>query len=1171
MAFGDRLKKAFKSSKNFKYLDELIHSGVKEIVLDSNIVLGNDEESQYVDGMKLDVDDLLIDGGGHKIDARGKTRIFCCSGKNIKIKNIILKNGFSERRGGAINIDGGELIIIDSKINDNSAWAGSAINASGSDLTIIESTFTNNTTRSNDGAIHVISGFTHLEDLNFNNNISESSPDIVNQGNLFIKGKLSSNQSEIIVNKVNISLLSDIMDKIKNYGEITELKLLDNDQKDFNYLNELVHSGSNEIKLEHNILLNLSDNEEKKFKNGIRIDRNDLIIDGNGHEIDAQGLTRIFECSGKNIKIKNFILKNGFTTELGGAVYNSGELTIMGSTFSENEARGPGGAVYNSSGELTIIGSTFSENEGWNGGVIYNDDGDLDIGESAFSENEGLDGGVIYNDGGELRITDSILNKNEAKSYGAIYNNGVLAISKSTLSDNVAHVGGSAYNDGGEFSIVSSTFNKNVAGCDGGAISNINDGKLSIEKSVFEYNNASSITSDGGGAIYNDAELSIMESSLKGNTAEKYGGAICNNGRLSIKKSTFNGNSSRISYGGGGAIYNRGELDISSSILNENMANPNGGIINNSDGGGLTIRDSTISKNTAVECNVIIFNNVGNLKIFNCEISENMSENNVILNNDALQVHNTNFICNKSKNIILNQGDESNLGIINGKFMENDVDESVVYNEGKFCSIDKTIFENNMADKNIVNKSELTLINPKMEDGEETILNEGNVIIKKSSSDFKNKISWESSVEIYEDMIPSGKNFDFGYLDRKIRESSENKIILDEDICLEKYEKDYYEGGIELDSDDLVIDGNGHTIDGDGMSRIFIVTGKNITLKNIIFKNGLSHRNYDNFLNNNGGAIKINHINLTIKNCEFANNKSEDNGGAVNNDGGEVNIVESIFNENTAKEGGALNNIGGGEMHVVDSIFAVNSAKEGGAINNEASLIITGSTLNENTVDYGGAINNAAGGVMCIIESMLEGNHAKEGGALCNNGELTITESALSGNTADKGGAISNYDGKLSIRKSTLNKNLSGEYGEGGALHNSSDDGVEIIESVFERNSAKKGGAIFNKGECELNIASSTFRENNAREGGTIYKRSGLFNIGESTFESNVARWGGVIYNWGGELSVLSSIFISNETLGGGPIINTDGIPYELENCEFINNSSDGKSAKNKYINIMKL
>lgn len=66
-------------SKNFKYLDDLIHSGAKEIVLDSDIVLGDGEESEYEDGIRLDVDDLIIDGNGHGIDARGKARIFECT------------------------------------------------------------------------------------------------------------------------------------------------------------------------------------------------------------------------------------------------------------------------------------------------------------------------------------------------------------------------------------------------------------------------------------------------------------------------------------------------------------------------------------------------------------------------------------------------------------------------------------------------------------------------------------------------------------------------------------------------------------------------------------------------------------------------------------------------------------------------------------------------------------------------------------------------------------------------------------------------------------------------------------------------------------------------------------------------------------------------------------
>ena len=80
MDFFDNDKDEQTGMRNFRYLDELIHSGVKEIVLDSDIVLCDDEESQYLNEIKLDVDDLTIDGNGHAIDAQGLTRIFYCTG-----------------------------------------------------------------------------------------------------------------------------------------------------------------------------------------------------------------------------------------------------------------------------------------------------------------------------------------------------------------------------------------------------------------------------------------------------------------------------------------------------------------------------------------------------------------------------------------------------------------------------------------------------------------------------------------------------------------------------------------------------------------------------------------------------------------------------------------------------------------------------------------------------------------------------------------------------------------------------------------------------------------------------------------------------------------------------------------------------------------------------------
>ena len=62
------------SSQGFKYLDELIHSDVEEIVLDSDIVLSGMEEYEYYEGIELDVDDVNLEMGLIKCGGIGKSR-----------------------------------------------------------------------------------------------------------------------------------------------------------------------------------------------------------------------------------------------------------------------------------------------------------------------------------------------------------------------------------------------------------------------------------------------------------------------------------------------------------------------------------------------------------------------------------------------------------------------------------------------------------------------------------------------------------------------------------------------------------------------------------------------------------------------------------------------------------------------------------------------------------------------------------------------------------------------------------------------------------------------------------------------------------------------------------------------------------------------------------------
>ena len=126
---------------------------------------------------------------------------------------------------------------------------------------------------------------------------------------------------------------------------------------------------------------------------------------------------------------------------------------------------------------------------------------------------------------------------------------------------------------------------------------------------------------EDGGAINNNGELTITESTLNNNTA-KYGGAINNNGELTITESTLNNNTAQED---GGAINNNeGELTITESTLQQNTAQWYGGAIYNWKG-DLTITESTLTENTAGYGGAI-HNNEGELTITESTLQQGMVE-----------------------------------------------------------------------------------------------------------------------------------------------------------------------------------------------------------------------------------------------------------------------------------------------------------------------------------------------------------------------------------------------------------------------------------------------------------------------------------------------------------------------------------------------------------------
>ena len=836
-------------SRNFRYLDDLIHSGADVIVLDSDIVLEDAECPQYLDGIRLDVDDLVIDGRGHSIDACFKTRIFHCTSK-ATLKNLTLKNASNPKNGGAIANDGGELSIIDSTFHANrSAEFGGAI-SNGGVLNVCNSGFCEN---------HAVSG-----------------------GAIYSDGELT----------------------------MGECRMEGNECDDFG--GALWNSGDSTL---------------------------------------SQSL---FNCN------RAFV---------GGAILNSSNLTISQSKLTNNSSQRDAGAIMNASGELTIVNCELLQNEtGYLGGAIYNfTKGVANISDSVISENANGHG---FGHDDTFSAFRKIHIRKKKYLGGAIANDGNLTITESAINDNRGFCGGAIGNTG-EMEIIESNINENRANFGGGIF---NLGKTELTKSALD-TNYSMLTNFPGYSISDTARNWIS-----------VGGAIFNGGEMSVHESKMCRNGSSEF---GGALFNEGKL---------------------------TISESRLSLNESLGDGVAIYNSSNNLSIHDSEISQNgvrgYGEAAIVHNRDSMQIYNTDFKDNQSLRTILNDGDESNLYLFNCRFEYNvwqfiqhpmvqvECSEmgSVISNRGKSCTIERTLFENDCM--NILNRTNLTLIAPKINDKGRTICNLGRIRINLSDQDILDKIDDDGTVEIKSRR--SGEKFDFTYLDEEIRKFQGKEFILNEDITFEVYEDDFYEGGIELDIDGFVFNGNGHVIDAAGKSRIFLITGDNITLKNVTFKNGHSFKSYNNLPNSNGGALKINHdLNLKITDCKFIANGSESNGGAIYNDG-ELNVAGSVFDENSTNcRGGAIFNMG----------FLTISKSE---------------LLNNSTYTY--EVNPGEGG-QSISEFWVKQTKAARhrGGAINNQGRLVARNSSFINNKSNMGGAIFSTKSQYDLADCTYEGNSFGD------------------------------------------------------------------------------------------------------------------------------------------------
>ncbi len=254
----------------------------------------------------------------------------------------------------------------------------------------------------------------------------------------------------------------------------------------------------------------------------------------------------------------------------------------------------------------------------------------------------------------------------------------------------------------------------------------------------------------------------------------------------------------------------------------------------------------------------------------------------------------------------------------------------------------------------------------------------------------------------------------------------------------------------------MIIDGNGHTIRGNGSHRLFEVTAGSLALIDMTLANG--------FANGNGGAILVNGGNLILRNSRISNSNAA-NGGAISVDNGAINIGHgSSLEYNRAHRGGAI------------------WVGRNGRLLSDAGLSI----MNSSASGTGGGIYNT-GTVHIIGPGAIERNTASgRGGGIFSRGGTVILEDSrlrIANNSAAGGGGISLIEGaELSAYFGLYVGYNRGTNGGGGGIGVDASR-FQLRHATVEGNHAPMGGGIWGR-SATIAVESTTFRDNRSRGNG---------------------------------------------------------------------------------------
>ena len=1100
------------------------------------------------------------------------------SSSDLTIISSTITNNRSGGAGGGVQISGfpnpADLTMTDSTVSDNTGRLGGGIYQSSGTTMISGSTISGNSVSEDGGGFYTRIGTANVSDTTLENNsagagggifssasqLTLDDPIIRNNTTTAGGGGLFLSVSTTTINRGNIDNNSAQDSGGGIYSENGPLTVSNTTVSNNSTTNQgggIYHFGVGVLSVtDSTIQSNISSGSSGGgiYTRAPGTIINNSIIDGNSSKAPGGGIMVEQNQNNNNpstIEINDTTISNNSSTEQGGGgIRNSSTATLVRVLITGNSSPVVGGGIEND-GSISVMDSNISNND-------------------CTSNNFG--GGGLFNVGTASLNNCVLQNNTSAASGGGIlqFPNGTLILTQTTISDSNAQTNGGGIDNQGTMTVLSSTISGNEAGLHGGGFyQQIGSGGL-ISDSTVDSNIA---RTGAGGGVFNLGLTTLVSNTISNNQAAESGAGIFNGAIVTIQNSTISGNSvlpGETLVGGG--IYNDagGGLELRSSTITNNTATQEGGGFYNDSQGGLIVHNTIVAGNNGGEANgqppLLESNNIigipqgsGLGDILNPVLSDN---------GGPTLTHSLN-----PAGPGMNAGNNAEAG--NSQFDQ----RGLGFDRIAGGTIDIGSFEVQIQDttrpnvvlNQIVDQNDPTSI-PDVRfqavfdepiigfTGDDvniggTILAQGvtvDELLPLDGTQFQinvqiNVIGLNQQGLLIVD-IPEGVVTDTSGNPNNASTSTDNSVTIDPFLVLNTQDS----GDLSLRQAILNANafGANPTIDATGVTGT-VMLQSSLTPQAIMKINGPGPDNLiiSGDANNNsqrdpGDVVPFRQIgngSLTISGLSINDGFSSGaNGGGIIIGSGELLLNNvKVQNNETDRDGGGIW-VDDGTVTVQNSIISNNTARDGGGLFNESGTVsITNSDIGSNvaTRNGGGIFNN--GGTLTIDQSVINGN-------------------SVSGNN---GGGIFNSGGSVTINDSTIDGNSTTS--DGGGIFN---DGLVnrpgnlvINDGIINNNTSANGGGLSNGFNGNAQISGSTISGNTGGFGGGIENIGGDIIIDQSTLSGNTGDFGGGIDNFLGNAQIKNSTVSNNSALNSG-----GGVSNEFAQTDVIQSTISGNTASNE-------